>query len=52
MAPINRGQRLGTLRLMLDGKSLGDYPLVALQDVGVAGLFGRGWDSIRMLFAK
>lgn len=52
VAPINRGQRLGTLRLTLDGKPLGDYPLVALQDVGVAGLFGRGWDSIRLLFAK
>jgi len=52
VAPINRGQRLGTLRLTLDGKSIGDYPLVALEDVGVAGLFGRGWDSIRLLFAK
>jgi len=52
VAPINRGQRLVTLRLTLDGKSIGDYPLVALEDVGVAGLFGRGWDSIRLLFAK
>ncbi|MGE5318839.1 MAG: D-alanyl-D-alanine carboxypeptidase family protein [Hyphomicrobiaceae bacterium] len=52
VAPVNRGQRLGTLRLTLDGQLLGDYPLVALQDVGVAGIFGRGWDSLRLLFAK
>lgn len=52
VAPIRRGQRLGTLRLTLDGKPLGDYPLVALHDVGVAGILGRGWDSIRMFFAQ
>ena len=52
VAPVRKGQRLGTLLLTLDGKPLGDYPLVALQDVGVAGIFGRGWDSIRLLFAQ
>jgi D-alanyl-D-alanine carboxypeptidase (penicillin-binding protein 5/6) len=52
VAPVNKGQRLGTLRLTLDGQPLGDYPLVALHDVGVAGIFGRGWDSLRLLFAK
>ncbi len=50
VAPIRRGQRLGTLRLTLDGEVLGDYPLVALHDVSVAGILGRGWDSIRLLF--
>ena len=52
VAPINRGQRMGTLRLTLDGKPLGDFPLVALHDVGVAGIFGRGWDSIRLFFGQ
>lgn len=52
VAPIQRGQRMGVLRLTLDGKPLGDYPLVALHDVAVAGIFGRGWDSLRLLFAK
>jgi D-alanyl-D-alanine carboxypeptidase (penicillin-binding protein 5/6) len=52
VAPINKGQRMGTLRLTLDGKPLGDYPLVALHDVSVAGILGRGWDSIRLFFAK
>jgi D-alanyl-D-alanine carboxypeptidase/D-alanyl-D-alanine carboxypeptidase (penicillin-binding protein 5/6) len=52
VAPIHKGQRMGTLRLTLDGQPLGDYPLVALHDVGVAGILGRGWDSIRLLFAR
>jgi D-alanyl-D-alanine carboxypeptidase/D-alanyl-D-alanine carboxypeptidase (penicillin-binding protein 5/6) len=51
VAPIARGQRLGTLRLTVDGKPVADYPLVAQQDVAVAGILGRGWDSIRLLFA-
>lgn len=51
VAPVRRGDRLGTLRLTEDGKAIADYPLVALHDVGVAGLLGRGWDSIRLLFA-
>lgn len=52
VAPLRKGQRMGTLRLLLDGKPLGDYPLVALHDVAVAGIFGRGWDSIRLFFAQ
>jgi D-alanyl-D-alanine carboxypeptidase/D-alanyl-D-alanine carboxypeptidase (penicillin-binding protein 5/6) len=52
VAPVRRGQRLGTLRLTLDGKPIGDYPLVALHEVKVAGIFGRGWDSIRLFFAR
>lgn len=52
VAPIYKGKRMGTLRLTLDGKLLGDYPLVALHDVGVAGIFGRGWDSILLFFGR
>jgi D-alanyl-D-alanine carboxypeptidase/D-alanyl-D-alanine carboxypeptidase (penicillin-binding protein 5/6) len=52
VAPIRKGQRLGTLRLTLDGKVLGDYPLVALHEVGVAGIFGRGWDTLRLFFTR
>jgi D-alanyl-D-alanine carboxypeptidase/D-alanyl-D-alanine carboxypeptidase (penicillin-binding protein 5/6) len=52
VAPVRRGQRMGTLRLTLDDKVLGDYPLLALHDVGVAGVLGRGWDSIRLFFGR
>lgn len=52
VAPVHRGQPLGKLKLALDGKPLGEYPLVALHDVSVAGFFGRVWDSIRLFFAR
>jgi hypothetical protein len=41
---------MGTLRMTLDGKVVGDYPLVALEDVSIAGWFGRFWDSLRLLW--
>jgi D-alanyl-D-alanine carboxypeptidase/D-alanyl-D-alanine carboxypeptidase (penicillin-binding protein 5/6) len=50
VAPVRKGQRIGTLRLSLDGKPIGDYPLVALHNVSVAGIFGRGWDTLRLFF--
>lgn len=52
LAPVRRGEQLGTLRLSLDGKTLGEYPLVALHDVSVAGIFGRGWDTLRLFFGQ
>jgi D-alanyl-D-alanine carboxypeptidase (penicillin-binding protein 5/6) len=39
---------VGTLRVFLEGKPLGEYPLVALEPVPVAGLFGRAWDTLRL----
>jgi D-alanyl-D-alanine carboxypeptidase (penicillin-binding protein 5/6) len=50
LAPLNKGQVMGTLRLALDGQSVGDYPLVALEEVAVAGWFGRFWDGLRLLW--
>lgn len=50
LAPLDRGQVMGTLRLTLDGQQVGDYPLVALDDVPVAGWFGRFWDGLRLLW--
>ncbi|CAL92798.1 D-alanyl-D-alanine carboxypeptidase family protein [Azoarcus olearius] len=46
LAPLQKGQEIGTLKLSLDGKPLGEYPVVALQDVPVAGFFGRLWDAL------
>ena len=50
LAPINAGQQVGTLKLELDGKPYREMPVVALEDVGMAGIFGRGWDTVRLLF--
>lgn len=50
VAPLKKGEAVGTLRLMLDGETVGDYPLVILDDVPVAGWFGRFWDGLRLLW--
>jgi D-alanyl-D-alanine carboxypeptidase (penicillin-binding protein 5/6) len=48
LAPLQKGQQIGTLRLTLDGKPFGDYPVVALEEVPIAGVMGRAWDSVRL----
>ncbi|MDB5889089.1 MAG: peptidase [Rhodocyclales bacterium] len=49
-APLAFGTPVGTLRLTLDGQPLGEYPVVALEDVAPANWFGRTWDAIRLWF--
>ena len=49
-APIIVGQKIGTMKLALDGKPYAEVPVVALEAVTLAGVLGRGWDSIRLLF--
>jgi len=50
LAPIAAGQEVGTVRVTLDGKPVGEYPVVALDNVPEAGFFGRIWDTIRLWF--
>ncbi|MEW9899119.1 D-alanyl-D-alanine carboxypeptidase family protein [Chitinivorax sp. PXF-14] len=52
LAPVAAGQRVGKLTLTLDGQPLGEYPVVALNNVAQAGIFGRAWDSVRLMFNK
>lgn len=50
VAPIATGERVGTLKLMIDGRLVAERPVIALQGVERAGIFGRAWDSLRLLF--
>ena len=50
MAPVLKGQRIATLKLSLDDKPYGEYPVVALETVPVAGMIGRAWDAMRLWF--
>jgi len=49
LAPVSRQQQVGMLRFTVDGKPLGEYPVVALETVSVANLFIRVWDTLRLL---
>ncbi|MBI5255547.1 MAG: D-alanyl-D-alanine carboxypeptidase [Burkholderiales bacterium] len=49
VAPLAQGQRVGTLKVATPaGTAVAAVPLVVLQAVPQAGLFGRAWDSIRL----
>jgi len=48
VAPIAKGQAIGTVRVTLDGKEVARAPLVALQPVAEAGFLGRLYDDFRM----
>jgi serine-type D-Ala-D-Ala carboxypeptidase (penicillin-binding protein 5/6) len=48
LAPITQGQRVGVVKVTLDAKPVGEYPLVALTEVPLASIFGRAWDGIRL----
>jgi len=50
LAPVTRGQRVGMVKVTLDTKPVGEYPMVALEDVPPASIFGRAWDTIRLWF--
>jgi D-alanyl-D-alanine carboxypeptidase (penicillin-binding protein 5/6) len=50
VAPLTKGQAIGTLRVKLDDKVIAEQPLVTLDAVAEAGWFGRAWDTIRLWF--
>lgn len=50
VAPIKKGEVLGSVQFILNGKILKQDTLVALDDIEQAGFFGRMWDKITRLF--
>jgi D-alanyl-D-alanine carboxypeptidase (penicillin-binding protein 5/6) len=50
LAPIVRGQKVGTVKVVLEGRTLGEFPLLALSDVPLASILGRAWDTVRLWF--
>ena len=48
LAPITKGQSMGTLKVKMGADTVAEVPLVALEAVEQAGFFGRLWDTIRL----
>ena len=48
IAPIAKGQSMGTLKVKMGADTVAEVPLVALDGVEQAGFFGRLWDTIRL----
>ncbi len=51
IAPIEAGQQLGWLKVMIDNKPYGEYPVIALEKVELGNIFVRIFDTIRLWFA-
>ena len=49
IAPVNKGDRQGVLKVTLDGEELAERPLVALESVGEGGFFERIRDDIKLM---
>jgi serine-type D-Ala-D-Ala carboxypeptidase (penicillin-binding protein 5/6) len=48
LAPLAKGQRIGSLKVALGDQPYIDQPLFALESVQQAGWFGRTWDALRL----
>jgi len=49
VAPIKKGQVVGSIKFSLNGKVIEEHPLVAASSIESAGILGRAWDSIKLL---
>jgi D-alanyl-D-alanine carboxypeptidase (penicillin-binding protein 5/6) len=49
VAPLAKGQRVGTIKVATtSGTPVAETPLVVLEPVEQAGIFGRAWDALRL----
>jgi len=48
VAPLQKGQAVGTLKVSLADQPLLEVPLLALDGVEQAGVIGRAWDALRL----
>jgi D-alanyl-D-alanine carboxypeptidase (penicillin-binding protein 5/6) len=48
LAPLAKGQQVATLRIVAGDLPAMDVPLIALDGVEQAGIFGRAWDAMRL----
>jgi D-alanyl-D-alanine carboxypeptidase (penicillin-binding protein 5/6) len=49
IAPVKKGQVVGSIKFTLNGKTIDERQLIAANAIEVAGIFGRAWDSIKLL---
>ena len=52
VAPIALSQKVGDLKVTIDGREIAAAPVIALEKIESAGVFGRAVDTVRLWFAK
>ena len=50
VAPLAAGEKAGIMKLTREGVPVAEFPVVALEDVPVAGFLSRGWDTLKLIF--
>jgi D-alanyl-D-alanine carboxypeptidase (penicillin-binding protein 5/6) len=50
VAPIAQNSKVGMLKIVAEGKTITELPLITLEEVPQASIFGRAWDSMRLMF--
>ena len=48
VAPLNKGQQVGLLKISSAGQPVSEVPLQVLEGVEQAGILGRAWDGLRL----
>ena len=51
IAPVLASQKVGTVDVSLEGQKIASFPLIALQGVPIASIFGRAVDTVRLWFS-
>ena len=49
IAPISQGQEIGSIKFTLNDKVVDERKLIAPKAIQAAGIFGRMWDSLKLL---
>lgn len=52
LAPLRKGETVGRLKISAGSEQVGDLPVVALENVDEAGLFGRAYDAVRLWWRR
>jgi serine-type D-Ala-D-Ala carboxypeptidase (penicillin-binding protein 5/6) len=52
VAPVLNGQSVGVVKVALEGKPIAEFPLIALEEVPLANLFGRAVDTVKLWFTS
>jgi D-alanyl-D-alanine carboxypeptidase (penicillin-binding protein 5/6) len=50
VAPVLNGQPVGVVKVALEGRAVAEFPLIALEEVPLASLFGRAVDTVKLWF--
>ncbi len=52
IAPVLSSQPVGVVKVSLKGQPIAQFPLIALEDVPLASVFGRAVDTVRLWFTS